>query len=275
MSQVDKSFSAVGSGTNISVANGAQFTYSVSGTFSGTIVLERANKGSTNYAPVLTFTAAGSGLIQAPGVNQGQSSYRFRCSVYSSGTIVTQLLNVDKPIQEFFGEDGSSLFKVTSGGVATVKRPSQKRIINTGAKIGGTAGWTLGGGAVNTGLMATLAASQTASKLVVPVPFLKVGDTITSFHGIGQIESAGNTATLDIDLRKLTSVAADVTDASVGSITQLSVAADTIISSTNAGKTDLTEVVGADETFYFVLTGTTAALTDIALQGLAIVVTEV
>lgn len=155
-----------------------------------------------------------------------------------------------------------------------VTRTSQKRIINTEAKIGGTAGWTLGGGAVNTGLMATLPASQTASKLVVPIPGLKVGDTITGFHLIGQIESAGATATLDADLRKMTAAAADVTDASVGAITQLSVTADTIISSANSEKASLTEVVAVDETFYVLLTGTTALATDIALQGVAVTVTE-
>jgi hypothetical protein len=157
---------------------------------------------------------------------------------------------------------------------SSVIRTAQKRIINVGAKVGGTAGWTLGGGAVNTGLMATMAAGGTAAKLVVPIPGLKVGDTITAFHCIGQIESAGNTATLDADLRKHTAAAADVADASVGTITQLSVTADTIISSANAGKTALAEVVGADETFYVLLTGTTAASTDIALQGIAITVTE-
>jgi hypothetical protein len=153
-------------------------------------------------------------------------------------------------------------------------RTSQKRIINTEAKVGGTAGWTLGGGAVNTGLLATMAASQTAGKLVVPIMGLKVGDTITGFHLIGQIESAGGTVTVDADLRKHTAAAADVADASVGAITQLSVTADTIMSSSNTEKASLSEVVAADETFYVLITGTTAASTDIALQGVAVTVTE-
>lgn len=152
-------------------------------------------------------------------------------------------------------------------------RTAQKRIVNVNAKVGGTAGWTVGA-ADDLGLLATLAASQTASTLVVPIPGLKVGDTITAFHLIGQIESAGNTATLDADLRKLTAAAADVTDASVGAITQISVIADTKVDSANSEKNSLAEVVAEDETFYVLLTGTTAALTDIALQGIAITVTE-
>jgi hypothetical protein len=156
----------------------------------------------------------------------------------------------------------------------SVIRASQKRIYSVNAKVGATAGWTVGGGAVNTGLLATMAAGQTAGTLVVPISGLKVGDTITSFHLIGQIESAANTVTVDADLRKHTAAAADVADASVGAITQLSVVADTIMSSANTNKGSLAEVVAADETFYVLLTATTGASTDIALQGIAVTVTE-
>lgn len=150
-------------------------------------------------------------------------------------------------------------------------RTGQRKVIGTRAKAGTTAGWTLAA-ADNLGLMATMAASQTAGTLVVPITGLKVGDTITAFSVVGQIESAGGAVTLDADLRILTAAAADVTDASIGSITQVSVTADAIVS---ASKTLVTpEVVAADETFYVLLTGTTAVLTDIALQGVTITVTE-
>jgi hypothetical protein len=163
---------------------------------------------------------------------------------------------------------------VTSTVTGSVIRAAQKRYFNGYSKVGGTAGWTVGGGAVNTGLTATMAAGQTAGTLVVPISGLKVGDTITSFHLIGQVESAGNNVTIDADLRKLTAAAADVADASVGAITQLVVAVDTILSATNTNKASLAEVVGADETFYVLLTATTTASTDIALQGVAVTVTE-
>jgi hypothetical protein len=163
---------------------------------------------------------------------------------------------------------------VTSTVTGSVIRASQKRVFNGYSKVGATAGWTVGGGAVNTGLTATMAASQTAGTLVVPISGLKVGDTITSFHLIGQVESAGNNVTIDADLRKLTAAAADVADASVGAITQLVVAVDTILSATNTNKASLAEVVAADETFYVLVTATTTASTDIALQGVAVTVTE-
>lgn len=162
---------------------------------------------------------------------------------------------------------------VLSSGMA-LTRTAQVRHVNGYSKVGATAGWVVGGGAVDTGLLGTCPASQTASTLVVPIPGLKVGDTITSFHLVGQIESAGNTVTVDAALRKMTAAAADVTDASVGAITQLSVTADTIMSSTNTAKSSLTEAVGADESFYLLITATTAASTDIALQAVAVTVTE-
>lgn len=187
---------------------------------------------------------------------------------YDRGTNRTSIV-VDGVEVGYFAPTGFTL-----GSGQGLVRPAQKRIINTGAKVGGTSGWTLGGGAVNTGLTATLPASQTGSTLVIPIPGLKVGDTITGFHLIGQIESAGGTVTLDAALRKMTAAAADPADASVGAITQISVTADTAITLANSAVGALSEVVGADETFYMLLTGTTAGSTDIALQGVAITVDE-
>jgi hypothetical protein len=176
---------------------------------------------------------------------------------------------------DFFRNDTkASVLNIAEGGITvtgSVVRTGQQRIINTEAKVGATAGWVLGGGAVDTGLMATLPAAQTASTLVVPIPGIKVGDTITSFQVNGQIESGGNAATLDADLRKMTAVAAGSTDASVGAITQVSVTADTKVA---AAKTGLTEVAAVDENFYVLLTGTTAAATDVELVNISITVTE-
>lgn len=155
-----------------------------------------------------------------------------------------------------------------SGGIA---RTGQQRIYTAPAKVGATAGWTVAA-ATDLWYAATMAAGGTASTLVVPITGLKVGDTITAFSVIAQIESAGNTATLDADLRKITNVAAEPTDASIGAITQVSVTADTAVA---ASKTLATpEVVGATETFYVLITGTTAANTDIILQGVTVTVTE-
>lgn len=137
-------------------------------------------------------------------------------------------------------------------------------------KVGATAGFVTGG--TNTA-MVTCPASQTASTFVIPVTGLNVGDTITGFHLVGQIDSAGNAVTVDADLRKITAAASGSTHASVGAITQLSVTADTAMSSSNTSKASLAEVVAAEESFYILVTATTGATTDIELNAAVVTVT--
>lgn len=160
--------------------------------------------------------------------------------------------------------------KCVEKGSIRFTKPKQYVLSVAGAKVGATAGWTVGA-AADTAL-ATVAASQSAATLVIPITApLAVGDIITGFTVVGQIESAGNTATLDASLRKQTAAAADVVDALVGSMTQISTTADLI---GNHALTGLTEVVATDSSYYLLLTATTAASTDIALLGVSITVKQ-
>lgn len=167
-----------------------------------------------------------------------------------------------------------TVIKDTTTFSGSVIRTTQ-RIIPAGAgKAGATAGWahpSAHAGFTNASV-AGLPASQTGSTWVIPINGLKVGDTITAFSVDAQIESAGGTVTLDADMRKITVVAADSTDASIGAITQVSVTADTAVSSSKTLAT--AEVMAEGETVYVLLTGTTAASTDIQLSGLTVTVTE-
>lgn len=284
MATVAASFTATGVGARILVRHGEQFTYDVSGTFVGTVVLERTRNGGVSWELTgISATGAASGTVLVETPDRAPAAYRFRCSAFTSGTIVTALVDVTTEIfRSFLDNTGTSVLDIVEGGASfpgnvtvtgSVIRTSQKKVFTNGAKVGATSGWVVGA-ATNVGRAATCPASQTASTLVIQITGLKVGDTITGFHLIGQIESAGETVTVDADLRKLTAAAADLTDASVGAITQLSVTADTIMSLTNTTKGSLTEVVGPDETFYILITATTGASTDIDLQGVAVIVTE-
>ena len=154
---------------------------------------------------------------------------------------------------------------------ASIVRTSQTYKVNSKVKAGTTAGWTVSAGN-NLGTIATVAQSQTSSTLVVQIDGLHVGDTITGFSIYSSINSAGNTATLDANLRKLTLAAgATATDASVASITQVSVTAAT---ASTATKGSLTEVVAAGTSYYILLTATTAASTTIELDSIEITVTS-
>lgn len=142
------------------------------------------------------------------------------------------------------------------------------------AKLGGSgAGWVIDGD--NALPLATLPASQTSEVLLMPIHNLKVGDIVTSVGVIGQVESAGGTVTIAMDVRKVTAAAADVTDASIGTDNLgAGVTADTILSQTNLGVTGLTETMAADEMLYVTITATTAGSTDIALMGLNVTVSR-
>lgn len=136
----------------------------------------------------------------------------------------------------------------------------------------GRAGATATVGYVNTGVdtaTVTLAQSATADTWVVPITGLNRGDKITAFSIHGQIESGGNTATLDAALKSTTAVAAGSTTATVGSITQVSVTADTKV---DQEKTGLEEFVSADEAYFVLITCTTAASTDVELLAVEITV---
>lgn len=244
MAIISKSFTAVGNGIETLLKHSEAFDYAVSGTFVGTVILERTTKGGTSWERVASFTAAASGRVTNESPARANQVYRFRCSAYTSGTIVTSLTSANLT-------------------AAKLMIPAAGQ-----SKAGATAGWVVAA-AANTALV-TVPASQTGSTLVIPVTGLNVGDKVVGFHLVGQVESAGNTVTIDADLRKHTAAAADVADASVGAMTQLALTADAILSSSNTRKAGLEEVITEDETLYVLVTATTAASTDIALQGVAI-----
>ncbi len=148
-------------------------------------------------------------------------------------------------------------------------RPSFERMFNNEARVGTTSGWVLG--AIDTGVMGTVAASQTAGTLVVPISGLHVGDTITGFKIHAQVESAGGTVTIDGDLRHIDNTAADPVDASIGTITQVSVTADTAVAQSVGS---LSHVILVTDSYYILITATTAAVTDIQLINVTVTVTQ-
>ena len=174
------------------------------------------------------------------------------------------IINVDDSQKAGIDRSGNFMAKNILSGARTMHSAMN-------AKVGAVAGWTVR--AADDKALSTLGALlQSSSTLIIPISGLKIGDTITEFSVLGQIESGGGTVTLDADLRKLTSAEAGHADASVGTITQVSVTADGLLNATTAGKTGLTEVVGANETFYVKITGITgAASTDIEIQGVEVV----
>lgn len=169
-------------------------------------------------------------------------------------------------------KDTVEFFDTVDHGSNSIIRTGRELFVPAGdALAGATAGWVVTG--ADDGL-ARLPASQTSSTLVVPLKGLHIGDTITGVRAIGQVESAGANATLVMSVRKSTAAAADFTDAELGTANVGTLTADTLISDTVLEVTALTEVLAETELLYVLLTGTTAAATDIAISGFVVTVTE-
>lgn len=146
----------------------------------------------------------------------------------------------------------------------------EERIYQDG-KVGGASGWAVRAAANS--WMSTVAASQTGATLVIPLHGLKKGDRIVGYHLLGQIESGGNTASLNCKLVRGTPVAADsdFSDIPGTSMTQLSAAADKAIVRANTyTKFKVPVVVDSDHTYMAQLTATTGSGTDIQLLGLVL-----
>lgn len=240
---IAKTFSGVSAGSWLPVAEGGSLDYTMAesgGTFAGTMLLEYSANGAAPISTAKILTTTGIRSERVTGLRAGY--YRLNCTAFTSGNTVGTIIQVTD--------------------VTTIIIPAMM------GKAGATSGWLpIAGDNV---ALATLPASKAASTLIIPVPDLQAGRTITAFGLLGQIESAGGAATLDCELRKQTSAAADVVDASVATMTQLAIAIDTSVTAANATKSGLTEVIGPSDSYYLKVTGTTAALTDIALLAATI-----
>lgn len=273
MTTINASFSAVGTGTPLTIKSGRQFSYSVSGTFSATVNLEASDNGGQTWKVVKAFTAAGSGTINVKSANGEPVEHRFHCVQRTSGTVVTSISDVAQAQIVVTGQDGSTTFEVDDNQVSTAVRLAQNIAIPAQlGKVGATSGWAPAG--ANNLSDATCPASQTASTLVIPILGLKVGQKITGFNLNGSVASSGGALTVDAQLRSLTAGASGPTDAQVAAMTQVAVTAATLLSAANTAVTGINQTVAEGQNFYMLITVTTAASTSVTLQSAEITVNE-
>ncbi len=166
--------------------------------------------------------------------------------------------------------EGSATTRVTCRLESRVARmpaavSSVTRQIGTRAKVGATAGFVVGA-ATNSAVVATCPASQTNATLVIPIDGLRIGEVITGLRYVAQVESAGGTVTTLVQLYATVNVAADVTESEIVpavAFGSFAVVADTAQSQLQTG---YREVVTSGKSYYLLITATTAAATDIAVQ---------
>ncbi len=217
-----------------------------------TITIPDSN-GTLAYLAGSTFTTA---ILTAPTINAATLT-----GAISGGTVAPTVLTVP-------ASTALTTPAITGGSIV---RTGQEILITGFARAGTGVGFVANVGLTNNvGNMATLPAAQTAATLVIPISGLPVGATITSYHLQGNIISAGTTATLDADLRSETIAAAGPTDASLGTMTQISVTSNT---AANSSKSITSHMIVATESYYMLLTATTGATCSMTLQGLGIIIT--
>lgn len=127
------------------------------------------------------------------------------------------------------------------------------------AKAGATAGWVVNAGN-NLGTLATLPKAITAGTLVVRLSGYSIGDRIIGCYVVGSAQATtAQHTTLLVDLRSLTTAAAGSTDASLTDLAiEVDVVVDTVLGSSNTQVDAVDHVVADGESFYALLTATTA-----------------
>ncbi len=86
-----KSFTATGNGPHGIGGHLDLLTYAVSGTFVGTVILEKSSNGGLTWQQLVTVTGSASVTFLVESPDRADVWFRFRCSAYTSGTIVTTI----------------------------------------------------------------------------------------------------------------------------------------------------------------------------------------
>ena len=119
MSQsIDSNFTSVGEGNPIQLIRDDKFSYSISGTFVGTVILEQSTDGGASWVQVGDpFSAPDSSTRTVSYGGSRSGIYRFRCIDYTSGTIETNLSDVDIDLKQVKNNRGETVFEVAEDSV--------------------------------------------------------------------------------------------------------------------------------------------------------------
>jgi hypothetical protein len=110
-----KSFTEAGNGPEHTARRGESLSWTVSGTFVGTVLLEQYIRGG--WSPLATLAGPASGTVLV-GCNERMAYYRFTCSEFTSGTIVTAIADVTTiAFAERRAPDGTLLERSTRSGL--------------------------------------------------------------------------------------------------------------------------------------------------------------
>lgn len=147
MPTASTSFTAVGNGGNLVAKHKSAITYAVSGTFVATVILERSDTNGLSWESTgISATGSASGRFEVSSSDQGTVRFRFRCSAFTSGTVVTSIVNAtsdslketegakdgtDAPAG-FIGESAKSVVGPVNTGATTVRYDVTSLVLQPG-----------------------------------------------------------------------------------------------------------------------------------------------
>lgn len=122
---VSTTFTAVGSGRVLPVDHNQKFGYLVSGAFVGTVALEVSETGGQSWEVVTSLTAPRGEVLLSEFRQNGTKWYRFTCTAYTSGSIITSLTNVESGARV---STETLKLKAALTGVTSVTAANKKRM---------------------------------------------------------------------------------------------------------------------------------------------------
>lgn len=139
---VSKSFTTHSqASSNLLVVGSEQFTFAVSGTWVGTVKLQKSRNGA-DFKDVIGYEAvtANTSVTLTADTAPGQRTYyRVFCSTYTSGTIVTALADVADTVYTFNSKRGDQVFKIADDGVTVTGTASVSGTLTAAGNIAATA----------------------------------------------------------------------------------------------------------------------------------------
>lgn len=121
MATLTASFTATGAGQAISIKHLEYMDYSVSGTFVGTVQLQRSFTNGSTWEVVLSATGAVSDNLKVENKSQGSTLYRWVCSAFTSGTIVTTLSdNSATVLSTWKNSEDQVVAQITEAGISAL-----------------------------------------------------------------------------------------------------------------------------------------------------------
>jgi hypothetical protein len=114
-----QNFTAAGSGNAFGISPGNSLTYSVSGTYTGSMVFERSRNEGQSWEPVQAGTSGQA--FSGTASNEGTATLRFRWrSSVATGTAATTIADVNNVVRRITNREGADRIVVSDDGVDLV-----------------------------------------------------------------------------------------------------------------------------------------------------------